>query len=179
MRCFISIDLPSEIKKEVGKIQKKLPPFSGKITEEDNLHLTLKFLGEIDRRKVEEVKNRLKKIQFNSFNVEIDFIGVFDNRKSQTYSRSLIVWLHLKNCDELQKKIDECLQGIFKKEKRFMSHLTIARVKSVKDKISFVNELKRIKVPAVKFRVDSFELKKSVLGSSGLIYETLGKILLN
>jgi 2'-5' RNA ligase len=47
MRAFISIEFPEEIKNELKKIQEQLPEFKGKNTEPKNLHLTLKFLGEI------------------------------------------------------------------------------------------------------------------------------------
>ena len=48
MRCFIGIDLPIVAVKEIQRIQKKLEPkFTGRLTSSENLHLTLKFLGEI------------------------------------------------------------------------------------------------------------------------------------
>ena len=54
MRTFISIDMPEVVRSEIEKIQDVLPEFFGKKTERDNLHLTLKFLGEIDEEKVKE-----------------------------------------------------------------------------------------------------------------------------
>ena len=47
MRCFIAIELPNEVKKEIFKIQKKLPQAKLKLVSHENMHLTLKFLGEI------------------------------------------------------------------------------------------------------------------------------------
>ena len=47
MRTFIAVDIPENVKEEIIKIQDKLPEFVGKLTELENLHLTLKFLGEI------------------------------------------------------------------------------------------------------------------------------------
>ena len=57
-RAFIAIDFPSEIVKEIARVQELLGKvkFTGKITELENLHLTIKFLGEIDEKQVEEVK---------------------------------------------------------------------------------------------------------------------------
>jgi len=97
MRCFISIDLSENIKQEIDKIQNKLPDFYGKKTELTNLHLTLKFLGEIGEDKVKEVKERLSGIDFEKFEAEIDSLGVF----SKKFIR--IVWLHVSGCEELQK----------------------------------------------------------------------------
>jgi len=59
MRAFISLELPEEIKKEIVKIQNKLPEFIGKKTEKQNLHLTLKFLGEVGEEELEKIKKKL------------------------------------------------------------------------------------------------------------------------
>lgn len=158
MRCFISIDIPENIKEEIKKIQEQLPEFSGKKIESENLHLTLKFLGEADEERIEEVKKRLIKVKLNRFETEIDSIGVFSEKAIR------IIWLGLANCDKLQKEIDTKLKDVFGPEKRFMSHLTIARVKKIKNKEDFLRDLKKIKIPKIKFVVDNFGLKNSVLG---------------
>ena len=85
-RCFISIDIPKELYGEIKKIQDKLQEFRGKKTEPENLHLTLKFLGEIDEREVGEVKEKLRTINYESFESELKYVGVFDNRSSRKYS---------------------------------------------------------------------------------------------
>ena len=167
MRTFIAIDLPEEIKKEVKKIQDNLPEFSGKKAELENLHLTLKFLGEIDDDKVEEVKEKLGKIKLEKFPAIIDRIGVFSDKFVK------IIWLHMDGFEKLQKEIDSKLKGLFEPEKRFMSHLTIARVKSIKDKKEFLEKLKRIKIPTMKFIVSNFKLKKSTLTPQAPIYEDI------
>ena len=167
MRLFVAIDIPEDIKKEIRSIQNKLPNFLGKKTEIKNLHLTLKFLGEISEDKLKDIKERLRKIKFNQFEAEIDKVGVF-------YPDSIrIIWLHMKNCEKLQKTIDESLSGLFAKEQRFMSHLTIARVKNVKNKTIFLKELKRVKFNKVSFMVKNFKLKNSILTNKGSFYEDL------
>ncbi len=167
MRTFISIEIPEDIKREILKIQKELPEFRGKLTETDNLHLTLKFLGEINEKKAEEVRKKLREIKFNKFDAEIDSIGVF----SEKFVR--IVWLHVSNCEELQKEIDEKLSELFEKEKRFMGHLTIARVKSVKNKKEFLEKISQIKISEMKFVVKNFNLKKSILTEEKPFYEDI------
>jgi len=173
MRTFISINIPEEIRKEIKKIQDLLPEFFGKKTELQNLHLTLKFLGEVDIEKLEEVKKRLRKIKIEKFATEIDEIGVF----SEDFIR--IVWLHMKDCDNLQKQIDDALKNLFKSERRFMSHLTIARIKGLKDKKGFLQDLKKIKIEKIKFKVDKFYLMKSELTAEGPRYSVLEEYNLN
>jgi 2'-5' RNA ligase len=179
MRTFISINIPEEIRKEIKKIQDFLPEFSGKKTELQNLHLTLKFLGEIEEQVVGEVKEKLREIKIEKFATEIDKIGVFDNRKSGKYSRKIILWLHLMNCEELQRQVDGVLKDLFEPEKRFMSHLTIARIKGIKDKEEFLQDLKKIKIEKIKFKVDKFYLMKSELTAEGPRYSVLEEYNLN
>jgi len=164
MRAFIAVDIPEKIKREIVKIQNSLPEFKGKTTEPENLHLTLKFLGEVNQEALEKVKNKLKSIKFEQFETEIDSIGTFNAR---------IVWLHMTNCNELQKEIDKTLKDIFQPEERFMSHLTIARVKEIKDKKSFLKELGKTKFDKIKFEVKEFKLKESVLTKNGSIYRDI------
>jgi 2'-5' RNA ligase len=173
IRTFISIDMSENIQKEIEKIQNILPGFEGKKTEPENLHLTLKFLGEIDSEKLEKVKEKLKEINFKKFETRVSEIGVF----SPEYIR--IVWLKLENCSRLQNIIDKKLSELFEPERRFMSHLTIARVKFLKNKNYFLGELKKVKLPKMKFKVDKFRLKKSTLTEEGPIHETLEEYALN
>jgi len=172
-RVFISIDMPENVKKEILKIQGQLPKFIGKCIELENLHLTLKFLGEVDKEKIERIRKRLGEIKFHKFETEIDLIGVF----SEKFIR--IIWLHLTNCNALQKEIDERLKDLFEKENRFMSHLTIARIKNISNRKEFSKKLKEIKIPKIKFIVKNFKLKKSILTTKGPTYETLEEYNLN
>ncbi|MEK6917514.1 MAG: RNA 2',3'-cyclic phosphodiesterase [Nanoarchaeota archaeon] len=166
-RTFISIDLPENVKKEVQKIQNQLPEFFGKKIELGNLHLTLKFLGEIDEEKIKLVKEKLKIINTSSFDLELDEIGVFSPHHIR------IVWLHIKGADELQKVVDSVLGEIFKPEERFMGHLTIARVKNIKSKKEFLESLRKIEIPRIKFKAHCFRLMKSELRPDGPIYSVL------
>lgn len=167
MRVFIAIDLPEEVKKKIQDIQEKLPEFSGKLTELENLHLTLKFLGEVDEGVVEQVKKELSEIKFKKFEAEIDLLGFF------TPAFVKIIWLHVSNCEEIQHEIEEKIKKMFKPEARFMSHLTIARVKNVKDKRIFASELKSVDFEKIKFKVSDFKLKSSELTPEGPVYSNL------
>lgn len=173
IRAFISIPIPEEIKKEVLKIQKQLPKFEGKLTEEENLHLTLKFLGEIDEKKLKEVEDALTKIKFRSFESQFFNLGVFDKNQIR------IIWVYLKDCKQLQEMVDDSLKSLFKPEKKFMSHLTIARVKNVSNKNLFLSELNKIRIPRGNFVVNKFCLMKSDLTENGSSYELIKEYNLN
>ncbi len=167
-RCFISIEFDDNLKEQISKIQDKLPEFIGKKTEIKNIHLTLKFLGEIEEEKINLVKEKLKEVKLKSFFAEIDFLGVFSEKFVK------IIWLNINNCDALQKQIDEKLKNIFEKEQRFQGHITIARVKKIKDKKKFLEEFKKINFEKIQFKVDKFHLKESVLTKKGPEYKNIG-----
>jgi 2'-5' RNA ligase len=169
MRTFISIKLPTKILMQVKEIQEALPEFVGKKTELINLHLTLKFLGEITSEKIVEVKKRLSGIKFNKFEAEIKEIGFFDN------THYGVVWLCITNCDNLQKEVDRVLEGLYEKERRFMGHLTIARVKKIQNKKTFLESLKKIVIPKMFFIVENFYLMESKLKKEGPEYTDLEK----
>ncbi|MDO8529029.1 MAG: RNA 2',3'-cyclic phosphodiesterase [Nanoarchaeota archaeon] len=166
MRTFISIQIPEEIKKKIIEIQ--LPDFVGKKIEKENLHLTLKFLGEVSKEQIETIKERLRKIHLKKFAAKITEAGVFNENFIK------IIWLNIENCEGLQKEIDEVLFGLFEKEKRFMGHLTIARVKFCEDRKKVIEEIRKIKT-SEEFNVESFELMKSDLKREGPVYEILEK----
>ena len=167
MRIFIAINFPEEARGEIIKIQESLPDFVGKKTEFENLHLTLKFLGDVEDSKLDEIKKRLKVINEKAFISEITSIGTF----SKEFSK--IVWLHISNCETLQEKIDESLFGLFEKEKRFMSHVTIARIKKISDKEFFLKKIEVLKIKNLSFPVEKFSLMKSELTSSGPVYSVV------
>ncbi len=173
IRAFICLDFPPEIIKESARIQAQIESknlFTGKITEPENLHITLKFLGEIEKEKIETIKQKLSKIKFSPLNLHLESVGVFNFKGNPR-----ILWLKVagKEIFNLQKQIDLSLKEEFPPEKRFMSHLTIARIKFTKDKKYFFEYLKSIKCKKIKFQVNSFHLKQSTLKRFGPVYEII------
>jgi len=171
-RAFICIDFPDEIIKEITRVQGAVGKvkFTGKLTEVENLHLTLKFLGEIDNKKLEDARERLKKIKFSEMELKLEKVGIFSYR-----GKPRIVWIKVagKEIFELQKNIDSALKDLLSPEERFMSHLTIARVKYAKDKKGFEKYIDGIEVKKLKFKIDRFKLKSSELGKTGPVYKDI------
>jgi len=169
MRCFIGIDLPNVAIKEIQKIQKKLEPnFTGRLTSSENLHLTLKFLGEIEEDAINDVKKRLSSITHPPFELTLKDVGVF----SQKFIK--IIWVKVSDVP-LQPLVDNCLKNIFKLENRFMGHITIARVRSLADKKSFLQLINATTVNEVSFMVKDFYLKESILTPDGPIYKDIDR----
>ena len=177
MRCFISIDLPADIKNEISKVQNeisKILDIKMKLVESENLHLTLKFLGEMDEVQVNQIKEALKGLKFQTFEGTLNQIGIFPN---PSFIR--VIWIGFEPSTlvkEMHLRIDEELSKLkIKKDGQFESHLTLSRVKFVNDKEALIAKLKGIKVPKLSFKVENFVLKKSTLTGKGPIYEDVSK----
>lgn len=146
-------------------------PKNSKLSLAKSFHLTLKFLGDVQPDNAEKIINILKDIKFQQFSVFLDSIGVFPSE-----SCIRVIWLGIKpegNILKLQNIIDDSLKHLFKKERDFKAHVTLARVKNLEDKKSLIEQLKKIQVENVKFEIKDFRLIKSTLTPKSPIYEDL------
>ncbi|MFP6899346.1 MAG: RNA 2',3'-cyclic phosphodiesterase [Opitutales bacterium] len=165
-RCFVSLDLPVEIRdlaiETQDALRAKYPDL--RYTKAENLHLTLKFLGEIQAEKIEQVGERLLGIKYSRFTVQLAGIGCFTPH---------VVWLALQGADELQHVVDAALEPLFTSERRFMGHLTIARVKAIPPPLR--HDLETLETPTLSCEVTSFSLQESHLNPSGPLYQTIAR----
>jgi len=165
VRAFICINFPDEIIKEITRVQSLINLFTGKLTEPENLHLTLKFLGDLDAKKLTIIQERLQGIKFPKLNTKLKKTGTFSFKKEPK-----IIWIKITGLNNLQKEIDKSLRDLFPEEKKFMGHTTIARVKFVKDKIYFKKHIENLPLKKINFEISKFYLKKSELTPQGPIY---------
>jgi 2'-5' RNA ligase len=179
IRAFIAVDIPVsqkviEVINELKKIQ-----LNAKIVETENLHLTLKFLGDTDEDLIDKIGEIISDviIDIPSFEITLKKMGVFPNQK---YIK--VVWIGVENTEFLKKiaeKIDSKLGDLgFEKERRsFSAHLTIARVKSPKNKEKLLGLLDKYQETDFQIlKVNKIFLKKSVLPPEGPIYTKLKEI---
>jgi len=163
MRLFLSCEIPQEIADYVHELAKQLPG-DAKYTIPHNIDLTIKFLGDTQDNKLDEIKQKLSEMKFKSFRAMLNGIGVF----TEDFIR--VVWTGLtpsEKFEELHVMADDALKGLFPKEKRFQAHLTIARVKYVEDKQKFIDAIKKINVEPKTFTVDKLTLFESKLSPKG------------
>lgn len=168
MRLFIAFDF-GEQKEYFNELQKQFLDL-GSYSMPKSFHLTFKFLGEVTDSKTEEIKTLLGKVKFSRFKLSLSSFGVFPN---PDYVR--VLWIGLEPKEQvmlLQKQIDSKLANLFPLDKRFHPHVTLARVKNIKDKKAFCDMLKKSVEPKT-IELHSFELIKSVLTPAGPIYETI------
>ncbi len=180
MRSFIAIEMESEA---INRIRDQLRSANAdiKFVEPGNLHLTLKFLGEIKDNLVDDIHNRMEESfkDFSRFEVQLRGVGVFP---SLQYIK--VVWVGIEENKENLAKMQESLEDNilnlgFKKEGRFKPHLTLGRVKSPRNKDKLAEIITSIKDKEIdKIKVDRVILKKSVLTTKGPIYTTLREVML-
>jgi len=179
IRCFIAIDLSAELKEMISQAQDLLKKSGANVkwVKPSNIHLTLKFLGEIPEKKVEEVKEVLGTLSFEKTEVSVKSLGAFPNMK-----RPRVIWAGVeKGAEELKKistVLEERLYTIgFKREKRsFKPHLTIGRVRKpgkIKELMDAVDFLKEF--DAGVFIADEIIFMQSELKPGGAVYTPMAK----
>lgn len=185
MRTFIAIALTAEIRDYLTGIQEELKQSraDAKWVRPENIHLTLKFLGERDEKKIEKIKLALEETvrDKNGFTIRLSDIGAFPKLESPR-----VIWVGIdhgeKETRELAYELDEriAVLGIPKEERPFSSHITIARLKSPLNRQELAQALKNLPKPQGReFRVGRITLYKSTLTPNGPIYEALKEANLN
>jgi 2'-5' RNA ligase len=141
----------------------------------DNLHFTVKFLGEVPDEVAHDVDERVAELNLPAFEVRMQGIGVFPD-----LGRPRIVWAGVAAGDEpiitsTAESIIEALNGVGKPEEReFRAHVTIGRVRSSRDiegLVTFARENEKREFG--KTRVASLKLKSSLLTPNGPIYKDI------
>jgi 2'-5' RNA ligase len=173
MRTFIAIEVPEKIRKEIDNVitDEKKRGFPITWVKFANLHITLKFLGEIDESKKEKITPVLKRVvnDVTPFHVSLEGIGCFPTPKNPR-----VIWVGVKEGQEnlcsIAQRVETALaQYGFKEEKRFHPHLTIGRIK----KFCRVDEMLSRQISSDLFAVNTIVLFKSTLKPDGPTYEAL------
>ena len=143
------------------------------------MHLTLKFLGNIEEGHVEQISGALKSIadNFNAFSINLTRVGAFPDLK-----RPRVIWIGIdKGAGELKTlgaKIETELEKLgFAKEKReFKAHLTLGRVRSLKNIENLEKIINEVKFQAGnEIKIDKIILFQSKLTPKGAIYTNLSE----
>ena len=167
-RLFVAVDMPQTIIDEVIKIQRELQRkqlFEGHYTTPDNMHMTLKFLGEVDATVASTIGQALRSISLTSFQAKLGLLDVFYSGRR---IKIIFVRVIAPEFAQLAAQLDDALADMFASEDRaFVSHLTVARVKQVPDNHVLLTELNAIAVQPLEFMVTEFVLKESVLVQEG------------
>jgi len=181
IRCFIAIHLPQSVQEQISAYIERLKSLSHDIRwiKAENIHLTMKFLGEIPAERVEAVKKVLNPLdhQFPQFSLVVSGAGCFPGKKNPR-----VFWLGMEQGKEnplfaVHKWIDDHLFKLdFEKEKRrFSPHLTIGRVRARKtiDFSEVFSFLENHPFSPTKFTVEKIFLMRSFLKPTGAEYQII------
>jgi 2'-5' RNA ligase len=174
MRAFLAVDLDESLQDNVLEVQDKLNKANApvKFVEKENLHFTCKFFGEISEEKKDKIIGIIEEkiAQHNIFKINIKGLGVFPH---PGYIR--VIWLGLEDAGDFSKILmdfdEEFVKLGYKKEKSYIPHLTIGRVKGRRNKEALVAGIKELEGTEIgTMKVDKLILKKSELTPEGPIY---------
>ncbi len=174
---FVGVPLPESVRatisEYIGRWQSRIP--SIKYVEPENLHITLKFIGEVGDSRVSAIKERLSDVQTHSFTIDAQGLGAFPNASSPR-----VIWIGIKDgfreLVDLSKRIDGLLaaEGVPRELKPFHPHITVGRVKRYDPEIARMLS-RDAELEFGSFTFERFVLFKSTLTPRGPIYEVLSE----
>jgi 2'-5' RNA ligase len=172
VRCFIAVAVPEEVKIRVSHLQKQLKemPMDCKLVEDENIHITLSFLGELSSEEVENMKKRIGDVckKFSKIETKVCGLKIIP---SESYIRviALDVFDHDGKLQQLSDEIKKIVGGDVKPP-----HLTLCRVRDVENKNELLSKLKVWKgFDAGSFTISKIMLMKSELSRDGPAYEVI------
>lgn len=171
MRLFIAIELPDDIKKSLAKLRVDIP--GARWVAQDQIHLTLAFLGEVAETSLALLSNKLSQIQASEFKLCFAGTGCFPDRR-----RPRVLWVSLKPepcLNVLATKIHAAVlsSGIPQEKRPFFAHITLARLKlpAFRESSAFLVQTLTGSIPPVLVR--EFILFQSCLTPQGALHSPL------
>jgi len=185
IRSFIAIELPDELRLELGRLETQLKPDRlpwVKWVDPASIHLTLKFLGNIAIDRTGEITRAMEEAAQTvpPFHLEVKGMGVFPNLK-----RVQVAWVGISGevakLGALQQRIDSnlALLGFAPESRPFTSHLTLARLRnqaSLDERQRFGRLIAGTRFEAGAIKVDAISLMRSQLTREGAIYSRISLV---
>jgi RNA 2',3'-cyclic 3'-phosphodiesterase len=178
LRAFVAVEVPGSVLDAMVLFQKELSATGAdlKLVERQNLHFTIKFLGEIAESTASEAGSRLSRLSLKGADVEVRGAGAFP-----TPARPRVVWAGVSPESEplfapIAHEVIGALEGIGERDDRpFRAHITLARVRSGRNARQLADLLRSSSGrPFGVARLSELKLKSSVLTPAGPIYKNVG-----
>ena len=168
IRLFVAIDIPETIRREVEGMGRSIP--KARPVPADQLHLTLKFIGEVEGSRLLDIHDALKEIVLPKFFLSLKGVGTFPPRGTPR-----ILWAGVTQADQttaLRNSIERTLAriNIPRDKKKYTPHLTLARLKNCP-----IHQLQQFLagnafMQSSEFSVEHFHLYSSQLTSKGALH---------
>jgi 2'-5' RNA ligase len=167
-RLFVAISPPEELCRDIADLARAVP--GGRPVPPEQLHLTLKFIGEVEGGKLLDIKEALTEILRPAFSLSLRGVGFFPPR-----GMPKVVWVGIEpgeEVDRLRRDIEKTLfaAGIPKEQQKFVPHLTLARLKdaNISRLQGFMAGNSLLRSPP--FAVTAFTLFSSQLTAKGALH---------
>ena len=177
-RLFIAVKITpdTDTLNHIYRIQQRLEHEKIKWVDTNGIHITLKFLGDTDEQLIPQIEQQLQQIatKHKTTSLTLQDIGVFPNEQ-----RPRVLWIGTNPNTELQKlaqDIDNAMEklGYEKEQRPFKPHITLGRIKFLKDKRSLHKLLEQYKDKYFQDNnIDQFILYESTLTPKGAKYTAL------
>ncbi len=184
IRCFVALEIPVEIQELLGSVSSELSRAGAEVNwvKPGNIHLTLKFLGEIPQNKfiqagmaVSRTKGRVGPIM-----ARLGELGAFP-----VLDKPRVVWAGLSQgqaeCVQAFQAIEEELAaiGFQREERKFWPHLTLGRLRSSRNTAELARLIRETRLPPQEFPFKALSLVKSTLTPQGPAYESVNSVYLD
>jgi len=173
VRAFVALELSQEIQEHLSLAQETIRGCNAHLAFVDpkNIHITIKFLGEVEQEKLKKVMEAIRLVTFSSFPIKTGIVTVNNPKRPHT------VWCAIDDAG-MGERLFYCIEdalaplGFERETRRFTPHATIARVKSPHPSLfSSLNSLKDKSYGSCS--ICAIKLKKSTLLPQGPVYEDL------
>jgi 2'-5' RNA ligase len=176
VRAFLALDVSAEIKDKLMEVENRVGRSGAdvKLVEKENLHVTMKFLGDVTNDAVDKIYEVMRGVREGMFPMEVRGTGVFPNQRMVR-----VLWAGVgAGSDKVISVFRQLDSGVaqlgFGKERDFTPHVTIGRVRSPRNRDELLRAMEKYSGESFGITVvDKVVLKKSVLTSSGPIYSNL------
>lgn len=176
-RLFCAVELPQEVRKQLEehilKLRKAVPDAAASWSRVENIHLTLKFLGNVELERIPAISAAATRAaaEFSSFRIGIGNTGVFPRP-----SRAQVLWIGVSdpsgNLSALQERLEnECATEGFPKENRaYRPHLTIARLRRPEGARPLADTHLQMQFNAAEIKLNELIVFRSELSPKGSKY---------
>ena len=167
IRLFVALEIPEAVKDRLATLGGGVP--GARWMSEDQLHLTLRFIGDVADNVAHDIDDTLVGLRAPGFNLELAGVGEFGGKNPRA------LWAGVRANDallHLQRKIETALQriGLPAEERKFTPHVTLARLKAApREKVAAFLAHHSL-FSSAQFPVHQFVLFSSHLGSGGSVY---------
>ena len=173
LRLFVGLELPEQVRSRLTAMMGGVQ--GARWQTDEQLHLTLRFIGEVSENQAEDIDSALQGIRFAPFDVAVQGAGVFGKEGK----RPRALWAGVDPASplvQLNQKIDTALvrTGIPPEERKYIPHITLARFKGQVHRLDrFLHAYSDI--ATLPWTVDHMTLFQSHLAHTGAIYQVLAR----